>query len=478
MADPVKKNYIYNLILSLVNILFPIVTFPYASHLLGPEGIGKVQFVSSFAQYFSMIAALGIPIYGVKEIAATRSQPHKMQIVYSELTLVYFIASIICTLLYFIIIYSFPYFKNDLHLYQYAVLIIILAFTAADWYYSGIEEFRAITLRSAFIKLLSLIALFLFVKTPADYFNYLLITIFSIVGNNIISFFYTFRSVSFTTHNLYPLRHLKLLLYIFSTTAAASLYTVWDTVLLGFLSDDTAVGLYTAAVKLAKITLYFVTSLGVVLIPKISLHFAQHNMNEVQKLLNKSFNFVIFFSIPILAGLVLLAPEFLVVFSGRRFLPATFAMQLLSPLPVFIGLGHLFLFQILIPGNKSKEMIVAVLGGVAVSIGANFLLVPHFRETGGAIANVLAECMVTWLYWRAVKKHYTFTYNWILLLKAAACCIPFIAVTWGVHLLHLSPVQVLLVTVAMCAIIYGLLQMVLFRNELVVQAFTYVYKKF
>jgi len=170
-----KKNYLYNLLQSLVNILFPIISFPYASRVLGPVGIGKVQFAFSFAQYFALFAALGIPIYGIIEIAKVKGDAKKLSAIFSELTIIYFITSLLFSALYFLVVLIFPYFTPERNFYFSAALIILFGFSAIDWVYSGLEEFKGIALRSIVIKVVSLLSLFLFVKDAGDYKNYLLI---------------------------------------------------------------------------------------------------------------------------------------------------------------------------------------------------------------------------------------------------------------------------------------------------------------
>ena len=173
-----KKNYVFNLVLTGFNILFPVISFPYVAKILGPVGIGKVQFILSFTQYFALIAALGIPIYGVRVISQST---HDYKLLYKnlgELLYIHIVCSVIITALYIITIVSFSFFSNDRSLYFLSGLIILMGFTSIDWYFTGIENFKLIALRSVSIKVVSLVFLFLFVKVRADYNIYLLISLF------------------------------------------------------------------------------------------------------------------------------------------------------------------------------------------------------------------------------------------------------------------------------------------------------------
>ncbi|OIR07043.1 putative O-antigen transporter [mine drainage metagenome] len=464
-----KKNYLYNLSLSIVNILFPILSFPYASRILGPSGIGKVQMVSSFAQYFALIAALGIPIYGIQEIAKARHDKKKLSVVFSELLSIYFIASLLVSSFYIIIIFFFPFFQSNLQLYYTAIILVLFGFSSIDWLYSGLEEFRIIAIRSIAIKILALVCLYLFVKTSNDYLVYLCIIIFSLMGNNIISLLMLGSRTSLVLHHLNLKQHIKPLFYIFSTTMAASMYTILDTVLLGFLSNENAVGLYTAAIKLCKIALPFVTSIGIVLIPKLSQSVAENNFEEMQNLLDKSFHFISFFSVPVMMGLLVLAPEFIAVFSGSKFHEAITSMQILSVLPLLIGFGYFFAFQILVPLGKNREMFLSVVGGMCAGFLLNFLLVPALKDKGAAIANAVSEIIVTILYFYFVQKHHSFKYKWVLLFKAFVCALPFIPIVLLIRSFETNAIITLMSSIIFCAAIYFTVQYFIFKDHFILK---------
>ena len=459
-----KKNFFYSLLLSLVNILFPILSFPYASRILGPVGIGKVQFVISFAQYFALFAALGIPIYGIKEAAKYKDDQKKLSAVFTELTIIFFIASLLLFTVYLVVLFSFPFFTTNRPLYLYAGILILLSFSYTDWFYAGIEEFRAITLRSVIIKIISLVLLYAFIRTGADFRKYLFIIIFSILGNQILSFLMVFKKTSFDFSDLDFRKHVQPLLYIFSATLAASIYTVLDTVLLGFLSTEKAVGLYTASVKLIKITIPIITSMGVILIPAISKNFARNNMQEIKQLLDKSFTYLVFLSVPIGFGLAILAPEFIIIFSGNQFIKAATSMQVLSLLPILVGFGHFFCLQILMPAGKNKEIFFSMLAGVFTCLALNFILVPSMHEIGESIANVCTELIVTLCYFYFIRKHYTLAYNWKFVLQSVISALIFFPVVSLMRYAHLNAIFTLLMSIFACASVYAAIQLFIFKN--------------
>ncbi|WP_165851991.1 flippase [Mucilaginibacter terrenus] len=473
-----KSNYVFNLLLTIVNLIFPIISFPYAARILGPVGIGKVQFITSFAQYFALVAALGIPIYGIREIAKVQNDRERLNRTFSELTLIYVFTSVIISVVYLGVILIVDKFRVDQSSYIVSAGIILLGFSSIDWFYSGIERFKVIAVRSVIIKAISLLLLYLFVKKPSDVFTYLIINIFALVGNNLISMLLVWKDVTFTTKELNFIRHLKPLFFIFSTSLASSMYTLLDVVILGFLSDERAVGFYSAGVKLAKITIPFVTSLGVVAMPKISFSLKEGDMSNFYNLLDKSFRFIAFISIPIAFGLFLLSHEAVVIFSGDKFLQATGVMRILSIMPIIIGFGYFFGIQILISSAKDKQMLISVTVGMIVSVVMNFLLIPFLNEIGAAIANIVSEVFVTLTYMYFVKKYFNFKVPYKSLWQALLSSIIFVPITIMSRYLIGNMIFHTVIAVVTCAISYAVIQQVFFKNELSVWVYEALIKKF
>ena len=460
------KNYFYNLLLTVVNLLFPIISFPYVSRMLGPEGIGKVEVAFSFSQYFAMVAGFGIPIYGMREIARYRNDIEGRSRVFLELTIIYVITSVSMSVLYLVAIYLFPGFSVDRDLYLAALLMVLMGCSYIEWLYTGLEEFKAVAIRSVLFKIAGLILIFLFIRSRADYRFYLYIMMFSFLGNNILSFFLLNGKIIFNFSGLALRKHLKPLLLIFGTTTVAVMADI-DKVLLGFLSNNKEVGLYTAALKISKISVPIITSMSIVLIPKITKEFASNEMDKVQDTLSQTFSFLVFLGIPITFGLALLAPEFIEIFSGPEFSTATNAMRILSAMPVILGAAHFFLFLILVPAGKNREMLVAEIGGLLVSLLFNFILIPILQHVGSAIANICAEATVTLMYFYFVRKHFAFTYQWRLIINATICALVFIPLIWLVKEMELALIYRLAISVTFCGVAYIAIQLFAFKSDFV-----------
>ena len=466
----IKKNFLYNLLLTVSTIIFPIITFPYASRVLGPIGIGKVQFVTSFAQYFVLISALGIPVYGIREVAKRRNDLLMLKKFFTEMIFLNVVTGVIFTLIYLAVIFSVPNLSKDKDFYLIALMLITFNFSNIDWFFSGLERFKFIAVRSLVIKFLSVVLLFFIVKEQSDDVNFLWLTIGVTLANNFWNI-WTARSY-FHPGSLSYLDlkiHLRPLFYIFSTVAAFSIYGFLDTIILGFLGNYEDVGYYTAASKINKITIPILISLGTVLIPRISQAFKNNDLDLVKYLAKQSFDFVILLGVPLVFGLIVLAPELIIIFSGKNFAPATLTMQIFAPVILIMGLNNVWAIQILTPAGKDKLVTKAVVIGVIVSLLSNVLLIKYFSFNGAAFANVLAEftVMCGFIYFANTLYKQKFDFN--LLFKTIAISLSFIPILILIRrYFSQNNIVVCALGVFFCGIIYILSQIFIVKNENVI----------
>ena len=237
-----KKNALYSIIKEFMNLAFPVITFPYASRILLPEGIGKVNFANSIVSYFIMIAGLGIGTYAIREAAKVRNDKTQLTKFSKEILSINLIATAIAYILFFIAFIFIP----KLNPYRTMLLIcstkILFTTLGMDWFFAAIEDFKYITLRSVFFQTISLVFLFIFVRTKNDILWYTAFGIISSVGSNICNLFYCTKFIDLRQKLKLELKkHLKPIFTFFGMTLATSIYTMLDTTMLGFLSTNTPV---------------------------------------------------------------------------------------------------------------------------------------------------------------------------------------------------------------------------------------------
>ena len=391
--NSIQKNFIINGIKIFFNLLFPIITFPYISRILGPVGIGKITFATSVINYFLLFTNLGIPLYGIREIARTRENKLNLSKSFSEILFLNLITTIFGIVI-FIIFLNLNLFGNDIKLFQIMSLNIIFTFIGVEWYFQGIEDYGYITKRSILFKIISIIFMFIFVKKKEDIVIYAGILVLALVGSNILNFFKAEKKVLISFKNLNIKKHLKPILTIFSMNIATSIYTNLDSVMLGYRSSEYALGIYSASSKIIHLILGIVTSLGAVLLPRISNYIVNKKEDELKEVLENTLTFLLAISIPCIIGINFTAVEIIKIFSGNEFMTAVKTMRILSSLIFFIAFSNFLGIQILYPRGEEKRVLYSVIVGAVVNFSLNWILIPKYAENGAAVATGIAEGFV------------------------------------------------------------------------------------
>ena len=391
----VKFNFIMNMILTVSSFVFPLITFPYVSRVLLVEGNGYVSFATSVLTYFTMFASLGIPSYGIRACAQVRDDRKELSRVTQELFIINVITTIVVSIVFVITLFTVPQFKEQQTLLWINGASLVLNAIGVNWFYSAMEQYSYITIRSIIFKILSIILMFIFVRQQEDYIIYGAITVFATSGSNILNFIHLRKFIDLKpVGNYHFKRHLKPILYFFAASAATSVYTNLDTVMLGFMNTQTEVGLYTAAVKLKTVLVTAVTSLGTVLLPRLSYYIVNKMEHEFKDMIVKSFNFVLIFAVPLCAYFILFAKDSILLLSGEAFLGAVIPMQILMPTLVFIGLSNITGMQILVPEGKEKFLLISITIGALLNFILNALWIPYWGASGAAVSTTIAEALV------------------------------------------------------------------------------------
>lgn len=392
----IKKNVVYSSLKAFLTLVFPLITFPYASRILLPEGIGRVNFANSIVSYFTMLAGLGIGAYATRGAARIRQDKIQLSKFVKEVFSINLISTLIAYSLFFITLFFVPKFSEYHSLLLVCSTTIIFTTLGMDWLYSALEEFRYITIRSIFFQCVSLIFLFVFVHTKEDYLKYAFFGIISSVGSNICNFMYARKFVNFNIKVKLEFKpHLKPIFTFFGMSLITSVYTMLDSTMLGFLSGDVEVGYYSAATKLNKMVLGILTAVTGVLLPRLSLYAEKKDESSFELLVEKAMCVVILLGLPCTVGLILLSQSLVLLFSGSEYLPAVLPMQVISPIILIISIASLTGTQILPAVNKEKIALISYCLGAVTNVVINYLLIPRYGALGAAIGTVTAETIVT-----------------------------------------------------------------------------------
>ena len=287
-----KGNIILNYINTISGLIFPIVTFPYAARILQPEGIGVVNFQNSIIGYIVLLTSLGIPLYAVREIAKCRDNLELRDRTTVEITLLSFLLCLLGYVVVWLLGEYVPRIHEEATLFYILSLTIIFTGIGVQWFYQGMEDFLFITVRGLIIRFLCAITLFVFVRDKGDLLIYGLVIVGSTVGNNLINFIHLHKYIQpsrIDWSRLNITRHIRPAFRIFMLNVVISIYVQLNTIMLGFMTDDRTVGLFTSGVKITNILTVIITSLSAVMLPRCAHLIGEGKIDEFNGIIRKSY---------------------------------------------------------------------------------------------------------------------------------------------------------------------------------------------
>lgn len=393
----VKANVTLNVINTVVGLLFPLITFPYVSRILMPSGIGLIQFYQSIINYIVLLSSLGIPLYSIREIARVRDDVDLRNKTTIEILFLHSIFSVLGYCVVFILIATVSKIYSDWPLFLLLSLSIFFNVIGVSWFYQAVEDFKYITVRSLIVRIIAMIALFVFVRTKEDIYTYAAILVGAEVGNyafNFVRLRIYIRGSKIIISSLRIRRHLKPVFKIFLLNFAISIYVNLNPIMLGFMTDTTIVGYYAAVTKIIRASNGLTIALGGAILPRLSNYFAAGRISEYTSLKKKALDVIVMLCFPISVGMFVVAPQLIPVFSGSDYTPAILTLQLSAPGILFSALNYIISIQILYSQNKENLVIISTIVGAFVNILINLLLIPYLQQNGAAISGSLAELTV------------------------------------------------------------------------------------
>ncbi len=472
----VKYNFIMNSILKMSSFIFPLITFPYVTRVLGAKGIGQVNFASAFVGYFSMAAMLGIPTYGIRVCAQCRDNREKLSRTVQELLIISSITTVIAYIVMAILVFEIPTLQGRTAIIYLSSTMILLTTIGMEWFYQAVEEYGYITYRNLAFKVLSVILMFLFIHQREDYILYAGVNVVGTVGSNILNFIRIRKYIICKPVRPYDFRrHLKPIMVFFMFSVATTIYTSLDTVMLGFMTNDVQTGYYAAATKMKNLLVSLVTALGTVLLPRASYYIENDMKEEFRRIIKKAFQFVIVSALPLTVFCMFEAKDTIGFLAGSGFLKATPAMIIITPTIFFIGLSNITGMQILIPLGLETCTVLSTVAGAIVDLILNVIFIPKIGAAGAALGTAVAEAVVLLVQILQMKMKNKLHYvkvNWkdagkvVLALIFASAGLIAIKMLVGAHGYFLN----LLISACIFFGIYGILLLIT-KEELIVQIF-------
>lgn len=403
----ITKNYIYNMVYQVLILVLPLVTTPYLSRVLGAEGIGIYSYTYAIVTYFILFGSLGVAMYGQREIAYAQENVEERKRVFIEIVLFRFVTIFVSS-----IIYYFFFIRGEAYQIYYQILLLELIAAAFDisWFFQGMEEFKRTVTRNVLVRVCSVSAVFLFVKNNEDLALFTLIySIGDLLGNLSLWLYLPKYIKGVKVKNINTFRHIWPIILLFIPQIANQIYKILDTTMIGNLVQDKAeTGYYEQGQKVIRLLLTVVTSLGVVMVPRMASTFASGDKKQIQSYLKMSFRFVFFLAFPIMFGIVSISEAFVPVFFGAGYDKVVILINIISPILLLMGVANVLGTQYLLPTKHQKEYTISVAIGVVFNFIANYILITKYASIGASIATVLSELLVVIIQYQYMKKEVPF----------------------------------------------------------------------
>lgn len=396
----IKKNFIFNSLSSVLSIIVPIITTPYITRVLGPEILGEYSYNYTIATYFVTVAMLGINNYGNRTIASNREDSDKLSQSFWSIYFMQLFIGMAITVSYIM----YAAFLNELVAWVLLAYVFSAVFNI-NWFFYGMELFRLTVPRNILIKLITTVCIFIFVKNGSDMWKYAFIIGAGSIISEVALWPYVYKYIQFYKPTYREaLSHVKPNVVLFIPVLAISIYKLMDKVMLGVLADKIEVGYYEASEKLILIPNSLITSLGTVMLPRMSNLFAKDEESKVLQYIKKAMFVSMLITIPISLGIMAVSRELVPVFFGAGYGKCIYLIQALLPSCIFVAFANVVRTLYLIPNRMDKVYIRSVWLGACVNLIINILLIPSFKSIGAAIGTVCAEASVC-IYQSFVTRH-------------------------------------------------------------------------
>ncbi|KAB7671692.1 flippase [Bacillus sp. B1-b2] len=472
----IKINIALNLTRNIMKILFPLISFPYVSRVLGADGLGKVSFAQSFIGFFTLFAGLGIFAYAIREGSKLKNDKEKLGKFSTEMVIINTVSSVVTYIAFFSILFI-PALMDD------RTILIVFSMTIAfnvigiEWLYNILEEYKYITIRAIAFQVISIISMFLFVKTKDDFLIYASIIVVASVGSNILNLINSRKLVKLFGYNNYNFKqHFKPIFIIFGTSIASSVYLNSDITMLSLMKGDTATGLYTVATKIKIILVTLISSLVAVLLPRLSYYAKTGKVNEYNELFKKGFNLILLISFPCFVGMFMLSENLINILSGNGYNDAIVTMKILSFTLVLSAINGIIAYHLLLPFNHERSTLIATTLGCIVNLLLNAIFIPIYSQNAAAFTTILAEFCVLIYCLRPATKIVNLSNLFGNLYQYLIASSSIVLVSYLVRRLFSNDILVFLITFIASFAIYFLILLIL-KNDLVIYGKNFLYRK-
>lgn len=477
MSHSIKKNFAYNLVLTLSGYIFAFIIFPYVARVLGVEKVGAVNFVDSIINYFVLFSMLGVSAVGIREVAKHKDNQIELENSFRDIFLLNLFFTIFTFIVLIILIFTVPDFNRYSNLFYIGLIKLLFNFCLVEWFFTGSENFKYITIRSTIIKAIYVVSVLVFVREKEDYNIYYFLTCTVIAVNAIFNWTYILKIIKLRVKGFNYKRYIRSISIFGFYMILTSMYVNFNVAYLGFVSGQAEVGYYTTATKLYSILLSIFSAFTGVMLPRMTSLILENKYDEFAENIQTSFSLLILFSFPLIIFTVIFARQIILLLAGPGYEGSVIPMQIVMPLLIVIGLEQILVLQVLMPLKKDKIIMWNSFFGALLGIVLNIILVHYFRSIGSAIVWLCCEFFILILSLHYAKKSIELNFPYLELLKQILFAIPIIL--FSVFIKHkFENLPGLIIGVTAIYIYYIVIGIWFLKNKILVRLYNTIISKF
>lgn len=478
MKNKLVSNYFYNILYQMLIVILPLIITPYTLRTLQVDALKINTNTTNIIQWFVIFGIMGVNLYGNREIAKVREDKNKCSRTFFEICFMQMGSMFLATIAFIIYYYGISHEEYGIYLLIQAVTILSVGLDIT-WFFYGVEDFKKVSIRNIFIRILNVILIFTLIKGLGDILLFIIINVSMSLLGQFIMWFQLKDYLSFV--KIAPkdiLKHIKPNIALFIPTIAISIYSVLDITMIRvfYNPDSNEVVYYEQAQKFVKMFLFFVTSIGSVMLPRISNVFSKNDDQAITSYLNNTFSLSLYLAIPMIVGIFMVIDGFVAWFLPSNFYQVGFLIKCISPIILFISLSNVFGIQYLVPTGKTSYYTCSVVAGAIINFLVNFLFIPTLGALGATIGSVVAELVVTSI-------QYMFTRKTIRLCmepkEFVKVLLSSIVMAVSIYLFSLGKSPSMLITISQITIgivVYGAM-LICLKSRFVISIFTLVRKR-
>ena len=471
------KNFILSTLNTMMSLLFPIITFPYVSRILGPTNLGIINFAQSYGYYFTHIASFGINSYAIREVSKVRKDKEKVSKVSNELFNLNLFFSILSTILYFCGVFFVKNFRDNFVIFAIYSTVILSNFLSLDWLLQSFDDYFFSTIRNLIIRIISIFAVFILVRKQEDYTIYMAINCVVEMGTKFSTLFYSrknYANLQIRTKYLNFADHIKPMFTLFTFRLVNGISSNLDKLMIGFMLLYADVGIYSTGVKFVLMIQPIVETAGIVLFPKINI--SSKSNDEYKKNLDLNYNLILIMGIPMAIGMFLVSHRLILLGAGDEYYNAISVSRIMSMIILLGPIADMLGSKTLLVYKKDKQLLICSIITALSNIALNSILVPNFGIRGAAFASLLSCLITLFSRYYFTKKIIDFRLINRSVFKYFVFTIPFVLLYLFFHSQIDSSNIWMFGFVGVCGVIY-LSELVITKDEIFLKVFYKVLKK-